>query len=223
MTKAQRKRYTKRKNQILKRNILRIVLFQAMIILTIMFFKLSYVVSQFEKDMAKTNNAEYSIGYNEVANEVQSTELIKPDYESIVAESEANENLIEYSKDWSTEENYMLAKIAMAEAEGCSNETKQCVIQVILNRVHDDYFPDTIYDVLFQHSGDVYQFTPVINGRWDRVEPNEDCFNAVNAVAMNTHDISMGALYFESCKNKDNWHSRNLEFLFELDGLRFYK
>ena len=54
-----------------------------------------------------------------------------------------------YSKDWDYEDSYLLAKIAMAEAEGENIQTKTLVILTVLNRVHSDEFPDTIYDVIF--------------------------------------------------------------------------
>lgn len=128
-----------------------------------------------------------------------------------------------YSKDWDYEDSYLLAKIAMAEAEGCNIQTKTLVIMTVLNRVWSDEFPDTIEDVIFQEYNGVYQFTPIANGRWDRVEPNDDCWEAVQVVMEAVYDYSGGALYFESCTDEDNWHSRNLEFLYESDGLRFYK
>lgn len=128
-----------------------------------------------------------------------------------------------YSKDWSVEESYLLARMAMAEAEGCNTQTKTLIIMCVLNRVWSDEFPNTIEDVIFQERNGVYQFTPIANGRWDRVEPNEDCYEAVKVVMEAKYDYSDGATYFESCANEDNWHSRNLEFLYESDGLRFYK
>lgn len=128
-----------------------------------------------------------------------------------------------YSKDWDYEDSYLLAKIAMAEAEGCNIQTKTLVIMAVLNRVWSDEFPDTIEEVIFQEYNGVYQFTPIANGRWDRVEPNEDCWEAVRVVMESQYDYSGGALYFESCVDEDNWHSRNLEFLYESDGMRFYK
>ena len=124
-----------------------------------------------------------------------------------------------YSKDWSEEESYLLAKIAMAEAEGCNTQTKTLIIMCVLNRVWSDEFPDTIKEVIFQEN----QFSPIDNGRWDRVKPNEDCYQAVKAVMEAKYDYSGGATYFESCSNEDNWHSRNLEFLYESEGIRFYK
>lgn len=124
-----------------------------------------------------------------------------------------------YSKDWSEEESYLLAKIAMAEAEGCSTQIKTLIIMCVLNRVESDDFPDTIEEVIFQKN----QFSPISNGRWDRVEPNEDCYEAVRLVMEAEYDYSEGAMYFENCVNEDNWHSRNLEFLYKLEGIRFYK
>ena len=124
-----------------------------------------------------------------------------------------------YSKDWSAKESYLLAKIAMAEAEGCNTQTKTLIIMCVLNRVWSDEFPDTIEEVIFQKN----QFSPIDNGRWDRVEPNEDCYEAVKAVMEAKYDYSGGATYFENCADEDNWHSRNLEFLYESEGIRFYK
>ena len=124
-----------------------------------------------------------------------------------------------YSKDWSAKESYLLAKIAMAEAEGCNTQTKTLIIMCVLNRVWSDEFPDTIEEVIFQEN----QFSPIDNGRWDRVEPNEDCYEAVKVVMEAKYDYSGGATYFENCADEDNWHSRNLEFLYESEGIRFYK
>lgn len=128
-----------------------------------------------------------------------------------------------YSKDWDAHDSYLLAKIAMAEAESCDTYTKTLVILVVLNRVWSDDFPDTIEDVLYQEVNGVHQFTPIVDGRWDSVEPDDDSWNAVYQVLDAVYDYSGGALYFESCVNADNWHSNNLEFLYESCGMRFYK
>ena len=128
-----------------------------------------------------------------------------------------------YSKDWDANDGYLLAKIAMAEAEGCSTETKEFVILTILNRVWSDGFPNTVEGVIFQKVGGVAQFTPTVNGRWDRVEPNKDCWLALHNVETAVYDKSQGCTFFESCVNPDNWHSRNLTLLFESDGVRFYR
>lgn len=143
--------------------------------------------------------------------ETKEPEQVEPEYPPI-----------EYNKDWSADDKYLLAKIAMAEAEGEPLETKVLVILTVLNRVHSDEFPDTIHDVLFEVVGGVYQFTPVVNGRWYKVEPNDECWDAVNIVWEATHDYSFGALFFESDPG-ENWHSRNLELVCESGHMQFYK
>lgn len=129
-----------------------------------------------------------------------------------------NDDSLIKSRDWDAEDSYLLAKIAMAEAEGEDVEGKAFVILVVLNRVWTDEFPDTIHDVIYQKS----QFSPIADGRFDRVEPNEECYEALEMVMLGW-DKSNGALYFESEKSADNWHSRHLEYLFKHGGHRFYK
>ena len=107
----------------------------------------------------------------------------------------------------------------MAEAEGESIQGKTLVILVVLNRVHNADFPNTIQDVIFEEN----QFTPVINGRFDKVEPDADCWEAVQVVMEAQYDYSDGALYFESCDDADNWHSRNLDYLYQCGNHKFYK
>lgn len=173
------------------------------------------------------------LAISEKVNESYEVKTIKPHISALVTyepdelDTQEGETEIEvnyypeftYSKDWSVEDSYLLAKIAMAEAEGCNTRTKTLIIMCVLNRVWSDEFPDTIEEVIFQEN----QFSPIDNGRWDRVEPNEDCYEAVRIVMEAKYDYSGGATYFENCADEDNWHSRNLEFLYESEGIRFYK
>lgn len=160
-----------------------------------------------------------------IQNEITWDEWTAPEFlpEEETAEEPKPENAIEFD-DWDDVNFYLLAKIAMAEAEGESLETKMLVILTVLNRVKSNAFPDTVYDVIFQNRNGVYQFSPVMSGgRWWTTEPNEECWKAVTAVFNLEHDISEGALYFEACKNKNNWHSRNLTFICQSSNTRFYK
>lgn len=137
---------------------------------------------------------------------------------------EKDTTIMTFSRGFTDEEKLMLAKIAMAEAEGESIETKMLVIFTVLNRVEHHQFPDTIEEVIFQEYKGTYQFSPIApGGRYWTTEPNDECWEAVEIINNNDYDFSDGALYFESCDDPDNWHSRNLEFLFESDGMRFYK
>lgn len=116
------------------------------------------------------------------------------------------------------EESYLLAKIAMAEAEGEDIIGKALVIRVVLNRVQSNDFPDTIEEVIYQN----WQFSPIENGRWDAVEPDANCWEALHMVESENWDESNGALYFES-ESDSVWHKENLEFLFKHGEHYFYK
>lgn len=123
------------------------------------------------------------------------------------------------SRDWDAEEAYLLAKIAMAEAEGEDTEGKALVIMVVLNRAWSDKFPDSIEEVIMQRK----QFSVTQEGgRWWTVEPNEDCCKALDMVMTEQWDKSQGALYFES-KGKSTWHQNHLEYLFQHGNHYFYK
>lgn len=134
------------------------------------------------------------------------------------AEAEETEAPQEPLYAWTEENEYMLMKIAMAEMESESTESKALVIRVVINRVESDSFPDTIKEVLYQER----QFTPIWNGRYDRVEPNEDCKEALEMVRYGW-DESQGATFFELTLDESTWHSRNLQKLFELEHTTFYK
>lgn len=124
-----------------------------------------------------------------------------------------------HSRDWDGEDSYLLLKIAMAEAEGESVEGKALVMLVVLNRVWSEEFPDTIEEVIFQEN----QFSPVAEGgRWWTTEPDAGCYEALELV-MDGWDESQGALYFERASNGESWHSRNLEFLYQYGGHKFYR
>lgn len=64
----------------------------------------------------------------------------------------------------------LIALVTMAEAEGECEEGKRLVIDTILNRVDSEYFPDTVYEVIYQPN----QFSPMWNGRVERCEVRED-------------------------------------------------
>ena len=132
-------------------------------------------------------------------------------------EEHAEQSMI-MSMDWGAEDSYLLAKIAMAEAEGEDTEGKALVILVVLNRVWSDGFPNTIEEVIYQ-SG---QFSPISNGRFDRVEPDADCWAALDLIMLDKWDGSCGATYFES-ESESSWHSENLDFLFRHGNHYFYK
>ncbi|MHA0856481.1 cell wall hydrolase [Paenibacillus sp. CMAA1364] len=87
-----------------------------------------------------------------------------------------------------------LRKIVMAEAEGEPYEGKIAVANVVLNRLRSANFPNTIHKVIYQK----YQFSPVRNGRFDRVKPSTDVIYAVNEALNGRKEVSEDTYYFLS-------------------------
>lgn len=95
-----------------------------------------------------------------------------------------------------TDEEYeWLARLIEAEAENQPFQGKVAVGSVVMNRIKDDWFPDTLEEVIFQKNNKLYQFSPIGNGRFNRVSPSEDSYQAATA-ALEGEDPTDGALYF---------------------------
>ena len=129
-----------------------------------------------------------------------------------------------YSLDISEQDKYLLAKINECEAGNQNIEARMLVVLTVLNRVKSDKFPDTIEEVIKENRNGIYQFSPLTQGgSWYNTEPTKEAYIAVDNVLNSMYDYSGGALYFESCEDEDNWHSRNLEYLYQSGDIRFYK
>ena len=115
-----------------------------------------------------------------------------------------------------TNDDYLLAKIAKAEAGNQDTEGKALVIRVVMNRVSDQDFPDSVKGVMYQEN----QFSPVLNGTFELVEPDEDCWTALEMVR-DGWDESQGALFFERASDS-TWHRDNLKYLFTHEDHLFY-
>ena len=118
-----------------------------------------------------------------------------------------------------------LCRIVEAEAGSEDEEGRILVANVVINRVNDKNFPDTIKEVVLQQKNGVAQFSPVGSGRYYRVEISEATYTAVEK-ALAGEDISQGALFFVSRKRADSdsirWFDENLKFLFEHGGHEFF-
>jgi len=113
-----------------------------------------------------------------------------------------------------TEKDYnSLLKIVEAEATGEDTIGRIMVANVVLNRVESSRFPDSIYDVIHQQDGGVYQFSPIKDGRYDSVTITKKTEDAVER-ALNGEDYSNGALFFVArslaSDNAVSWFDTNL-------------
>ena len=145
---------------------------------------------------------------------------------------------------FSDEELNILYRIAWAEARGEDDKGLILVVNVIMNRVNSPRFPNTIREVVFQPR----QFSPIINGAFDRATPDLRIKDAVHR-ALRGEDHSRGALFFRaicervctqctqqftsvnehecsSCSNsrgaEGSWHETALTALFDHGLHRFY-
>lgn len=58
----------------------------------------------------------------------------------------------------------------------------------------------------------------------NKAEQKEACYETVKIANEAKYDSSNGAIYFESSADEDNWHSKNIELMYESQGrVKFYK
>jgi N-acetylmuramoyl-L-alanine amidase len=85
----------------------------------------------------------------------------------------------------------LLAKITMVEAGNESYQGQLALANVILNRVKDSRFPDTITNVIYSGK----QFPPAHNGLLDKSKPNASVLRAAKD-ALNGKNNVENAIYF---------------------------
>lgn len=131
----------------------------------------------------------------------------------------------EYVLDITSQDYENMLRIVEAEAGGEDRTGKLLVANVIINRVNNEAFPDSVTEVIFQQTNGVCQFSPIRDGRFYSVTVSEETIEAVEA-ALCGEDCSKGALYFMARKaaNKDMaaWFDRNLTKLFVYGGHEFF-
>lgn len=98
---------------------------------------------------------------------------------------------------FSDEDVYILACLVYHEARGESFEGQVAVVEVVLNRMLSDYFPDTVEEVVFQKYGDVWQFSPA--PYLYSAEPDKEQYLAVHtAIEEREHILSEDTAYFST-------------------------
>ena len=141
---------------------------------------------------------------------------------NIKQQKEAVSNYTTTHKQYTQKEIDMITAVVMQEVGYCSRDSMIAVTNVILNRVKDGRFGETIYDVLHAKN----QFNSIKNYYNKQLPPTQSCKSAVIA-ALNGEDNSSGALYYYAPKyvkseSTIRWFNSK-QFLFELDGQNFYK
>lgn len=90
----------------------------------------------------------------------------------------------------------LVAQLVEAEAGNQTFEGKCLVVDVVLNRLESDDFPDTIEEIIFQER----QFSVISNGAWENAAWN-----------MQESDYAAVAYEFEHHTNKDVLYFNNSE------------
>jgi N-acetylmuramoyl-L-alanine amidase len=122
----------------------------------------------------------------------------------------------------STDDYQVLLRIVQAEAGVCDDKGKILVANVILNRLKNGEFPDTVKGVVYEPS----QFSPVSNGSINSVKVTDDTKQCVDR-ALAGEDYSNGALYFMnrggSRRGAISWFDSHLTYLFQHGNHEFFK
>ena len=87
----------------------------------------------------------------------------------------------------SYEDAQCLMKIAQSEAGNQGVDGMALVMQTVLNRVEDEDYPNTVYDVISQKLGDYYMFQSYANGTYAKAIPCADCHLALAEIEKGTY------------------------------------
>ncbi len=94
------------------------------------------------------------------------------------------------SSNYNSNDRYLLAKVIYAEARGESYTGQVAIAAVVLNRVEDSRFPNTVAGVIYQP----WAFTAVNDGQIN-LEPNALAYQAADD-ALNGWDPTYGSVYY---------------------------
>lgn len=182
------------------------------------------LTTAFQEDVQTGENVETDIPEEEPAAEpvVEEPVIENPPEEEAPPDAEpVPEQVTESGFSLEGQEYEILLKIVEAEAGGEDTTGRMLVANVVMNRVRSAGFPNTVSEVVYQRSGGRAQFSPVSDGRIDRVSISPETVEAV-ARAMNGEDASLGALYFRSVHSSSGWFDRTLNRVVEYGNHIFY-
>ena len=115
---------------------------------------------------------------------------------------------------------YWLSRIIYAESGNQSLAGQIAVGNVVLNRVADERFPDSVYGVIFDQSYGV-QFSPVETGGI-YAEPDEEAVVAAK-LALEGYNTAGESLYFVNPSiGAGSWFAANLTYVTSIGDHDFY-
>ena len=111
------------------------------------------------------------------------------------------------SSNYNSNNRYLLAKIIYAEARGESYTGQVAIGAVVLNRVKDSRFPNTVSGVIYQP----WAFTAVNDGQIN-LEPNQKAYQAADD-ALNGWDPTYGSVYYYNPKTATSSWIRSTKYV----------
>ena len=140
-------------------------------------------------------NQTVSLGEVRAEQQTQAVQVVRALFAPAPVEPEPENRYAELH--FSDEDVYILACLVYHEARGESFEGQVAVVEVVLNRMLSDYFPDTVEEVVFQKYGDVWQFSPA--PYLYSAEPDKEQYLAVHtAIEEREHILSEDTVYFST-------------------------
>ncbi|YCA13036.1 cell wall hydrolase [Bacillus sp. AK128] len=137
----------------------------------------------YEQDLAGIEMPTYQFLTEELSNKHLNEEEMKK-HKIVVSEAEKN----------------LLARLVLAEAKGEPYSGKVAVAEVVLNRVEDEQFPNSINEVIYEEN----QFEPVQNNSIEQAADQESIEAVEEALLVEKHDTV--ALYFYNPETaSDHW------------------
>ena len=127
---------------------------------------------------------------------------------------------IESNIPYMEDEIFWLARIIHAEAQGEPFEGKLAVGNVVLNRVEDNEFPNTIYGVIFDRKNGV-QFTPVSNGAIYN-NPSNESYYAADRALRGEKFVGKSLFFCNPITSTNSWIMKNRPLFSVVGKHNFY-
>ena len=118
---------------------------------------------------------------------------------------------------YDAEDLYWLSRIIYAESGNQPLEGKIAVGNVILNRVADPSFPNTVYGVIFQRN----QFTPAMTGSINRT-PNAESVLAAKLCLEGATTVGDALFFVNPRVSPNSWASRNRPYVATIGAHAFF-
>ena len=115
---------------------------------------------------------------------------------------------------------YWLSRIIYAEAGGECLEGQVAVGCVVLNRMAEDYWPDSVYGVIFDCRCGV-QFAPTQNGAVYR-QPSDSAVAAAKLALDGAETVGDSKFFFNAAAATSSWIADNREYVTTIGAHSFY-